>query len=131
MKNIARILLGIMMLLAGISHLTFFREEFPAQVPKWLPQEESFVDFVVISSGVVEIAFGLALLFLIQYRNIIGWTLAIFFVLIFPGNLSQYTNKIDAFGLDTDAKRLARLFFQPVLIFWALWCTDAWKNRNK
>lgn len=129
MKKVFRILLALMMIFAGISHLTFLREEFPAQVPKWLPENESFVDFVVISSGMVEIAFGLALLFLTKYRSKVGWALAIFFVLIFPGNISQYTHSIDAFGLDTDFKRLMRLFFQPLLVIWALWSTDAWKKK--
>lgn len=50
--------------------------------------------------------------------------LALFYVAIFPGNISQYVNGISAFGLDTDQARLIRLFFQPVLIAWALWSTD-------
>ena len=39
----------------------------------------------------------------------------------------------DAFGLDSDRARLVRLFFQPVLVAWALWSTGAWRawrNRN-
>ncbi|WP_233493644.1 DoxX family protein [Desertihabitans brevis] len=47
-----------------------------------------------------------------------------FFVAIFPGNLAQLNRHQDAFGLDTDRKRIARLFGQPVLIAWALWCTS-------
>ncbi len=35
-------------------------------------------------------------------------------------------NQVDAFGLTTDSARFTRLFFQPVLIIWALWTTDAW-----
>ena len=48
----------------------------------------------------------------------------LFYVMIFPGNISQYVNGINAFGLDTDQARLIRLFFQPVLIACALWSTD-------
>lgn len=113
------------MALAGIGHLTFQREEFHAQVPRWLPNDAAFMDFVVISSGIVEILLGLSLIFWVRYRVKIGLLLALFFVLIFPGNISQYTNGIDGFGLDTASKRLTRLFFQPVLIFWALWSTGA------
>ncbi|WP_353958666.1 DoxX family protein [Zunongwangia endophytica] len=51
--------------------------------------------------------------------------LALFYVLIFPGNISQYQNKIDAFSLDSDTKRFVRLLFQPVLIYGALWTTGA------
>ena len=48
-----------------------------------------------------------------------------FYIAIFAGNIAQYTEHRDAFGLDTDTKRFARLFFQPVLVAWALWATDA------
>ena len=126
-QKFMRILLGLFMVLAGIGHLTFQREEFQAQVPRWLPTDPAFMDFVVLASGIVEISLGLAMIFIVKYRIKVGMALAIFFVLIFPGNISQYTNGIDAFGLDTDQKRLIRLFFQPVLIFWALWSTGAWR----
>lgn len=123
-----RILLGLFMVFAGIGHLTFQREAFQAQVPRWLPDDPSFVDFVVVSSGIVEITLGLAMLFLVKHKAKVGLALAIFYVLVFPGNVSQYTNRIDAFGLDTDQKRLIRLFFQPVLILLALWSTGALKQ---
>ncbi len=126
-QNIARVILGLFMTFAGIGHLTFQREEFKAQVPRWLPEDPAFMDFVVLSSGMVEIALGLAMIFLWKYKVQVGMVLAIFFVLVFPGNISQYTNGIDGFGLDTDEKRFGRLFFQPVLILWALWSTGALK----
>lgn len=125
-----RIILGAFMLLAGIGHLTFQRTEFLAQVPSWLPDSPRFMDFVVISSGVVEIFFGLAMIFWVRQKIKVGIALAIFYVLVFPGNISQYTNGIDAFGLDTDLKRLIRLFFQPVLIIWALWSTGVFKRKT-
>ncbi|WP_028376118.1 MauE/DoxX family redox-associated membrane protein [Leeuwenhoekiella sp. MAR_2009_132] len=126
-QNVFRILLGSLMTLAGVGHLTFQRDEFQAQVPNWLPTDPAFIDFVVLASGVVEILFGLSMIFLVRYKVKVGLALALFYVLIFPGNISQYTNGIDAFGLDTDGKRLMRLFFQPVLILWALWSTGALK----
>lgn len=125
-----RILLGVMLLFAGISHLTFARQEFLAQVPTWLPVNG---DLVVVLSGIVEIILGASLVALGRYRAIIGWIVAAFFVAIFPGNISQYINGIDAFGLNTDTDRFIRLFFQPVLVVWALWSTgawQAWRNRN-
>lgn len=128
-QNVMRIILGTFMLLAGIGHLTFQRTEFLAQVPRWLPDSPGFMDFVVISSGVVEIFFGLAMIFWVKQKIKVGIALAIFYVLVFPGNISQYTNGIDAFGLDTDLKRLIRLFFQPVLILWALWSTGVFKRK--
>lgn len=130
-QNILRILLGAFMLLAGIGHLTFLRAEFQAQVPRWLPDSPGFMDFVVVSSGIVEIMFGLAMLFWTKQRIKVGIALAVFYVLVFPGNISQYTHGIDAFGLDTDQKRLIRLFFQPVLILWALWSTGVFRARMR
>jgi uncharacterized membrane protein len=130
-QTILRILLGAALLFAGISHLTFNRLEFVAQVPNWVPLS---TDLVVILSGIVEIALGLSLIALYNWKALAGWATAIFFVLIFPGNISQYANQVDAFGLDTDQARLIRLFFQPVLVLWAIWSTGALKafvNRNK
>lgn len=130
-QSICRILLGAALLFAGISHLTFNRDEFTAQVPNWIPLS---TDLVVFLSGIVEIVLGLSLLFLYKFKVLVGWVTAIFFILIFPGNISQYVNEVDAFGLDSDTARLVRLFFQPVLIVWALWSTGAWKaskDRNK
>ena len=126
-KHIARTLLGAALAYAGITHLTTNRTEFLAQVPTWLPLD---ADFVVLASGVVEILLGLSLILLVKYQIQIGWITAVFFVAIFPGNISQYVNGIDAFGLDTDQARLTRLFFQPLLVIWALWCTGAWKSRK-
>ena len=127
--HLARTLLGAALAYAGITHLTTNRTEFLAQVPTWVPLD---ADFVVVASGVVEILLGLSLILLIKHKEKIGWITAAFFVAIFPGNISQYVNGIDAFGLDTDQARLTRLFFQPLLVIWALWCTGAWKNyRNK
>ncbi|MFI8380251.1 MauE/DoxX family redox-associated membrane protein [Leeuwenhoekiella sp. NPDC079379] len=130
-QKVFRILLGSLMTLAGVGHLTFQRDEFQAQVPNWLPTEPAFIDFVVLASGVVEILFGLSMIFLVRHKVKVGLALALFYVLIFPGNISQYTNGIDAFGLDTDGKRFIRLFFQPVLILWALWSTGALKSLLK
>ena len=127
-KLIFSLPLGAFMTYAGISHLTFNRQEFVAQVPTWLQFSPGFTDFVVLASGVVEIAFGLGIIFLVaKKRAIAGALLALFYVAIFPCNINQYVNHINAFGLNTDNLRLIRLFFQPVLIFLALWTTGGWK----
>lgn len=121
-QNFFRILLGIFMVTAAIGHFTFQRADFQAQVPNWVPMDK---DFVVILSGIVEIALGLSMIFLTRYKVKVGIVLAIFYVLVFPGNIAQYLNGTSAFGLDTDQARLIRLFFQPVLIFVTLWSTGA------
>ena len=124
-QNIFRILLAVFMIYAGLSHLTFNRIDFQAQVPDWVPMSK---DLVVILSGIVEITLGLALIFWKNERARIGWVLALFFILVFPGNIAQYIDGKDAFGaLNTDKARLIRLFFQPVLIAWALWSAGSWQ----
>ena len=126
-KKFAQVLLGIVLTYAGSLHLTSSRQEFQAQVPTWLPLDP---DFVVISSGIVEIILGLSLLILWRYRTKVGVIVAIFFVLIFPGNINQYVNQIDAFGLNSDRERLIRLFFQPLLVLWALWSTNFFTRNH-
>jgi len=123
-RVIARLWLGASLTFAGISHLSFSRQEFRAQVPAWVPVDE---DLVVLASGVVEIVLGLALLFAVRrWRPIVGVVVAVFFVAVFPGNIGQWREHVDAFGLDSDGKRFTRLFFQPVLIAIALWSTGGW-----
>ncbi len=125
LRTAGRLLLGGFLTVAGIGHLTSMRQEFQAQVPPWLPLDP---DFVVVASGIVEVGLGAALILAPRaVRPAVGWAAAAFFVAIFPGNISQYLTRTDAFGLDSDAARLMRLFFQPALVVWALWATGAWK----
>jgi uncharacterized membrane protein len=131
MKVVARlpqVVLGCALAYAGIGHLTSSRQEFQAQVPTLL---KDYADFVVLASGVVEIALGVGLIALWKYRVQIGWLVAAFFVAIFWGNISQYLNGVDAFGLNSDSARLIRLFFQPLLVMWALGSTGAWSARKR
>ena len=131
-KTLFQLLLGAFLLSAGTSHLGSNRTEFLAQVPTWLPLDP---DFVVVASGLVEITLGALListaLIFKKYRSVVGLMAAAFFILIFPGNINQYINQIDAFGLDTDTKRLIRLFFQPPLVIWALWSSDGFSLLKK
>jgi uncharacterized membrane protein len=122
LQKAARILLGTFMVFAGIAHLTFQRKAFQAQVPDFVPVSK---DLTVVLSGYVEIALGLTLILWKKQRTNTGMFLAVFFILVFPGNIAQYLGHKSAFGLDTEQKRMGRLFFQPVLIVWALWSTGA------
>jgi uncharacterized membrane protein len=123
-RTLLRWLLGVALIGAGVGHLTAQREEFRAQVPHWLPID---ADLVVVGSGILELALGAALIGLARHRVLIGTAVAAFFVVIFPGNIAQWLEGTDAFGLDTDGERFARLFFQPVLVVWALGTTGAWQ----
>lgn len=122
LRFLARLALGAALIYAGIGHLSFSRQEFQAQVPVWLPLNP---DFVVLASGVVEIMLGIGIASAGALVPIAGLAAAAFFIAIFPGNINQYVEGISAFGLDTDQQRLTRLFFQPLLVLWALWSTSA------
>lgn len=127
-RTAARVALGSIMTFAGVTHLTVARDEFRAQVPDWFPVD---ADVVVLASGVAEIALGASFVALPRRRRTIGALLAAFFVVIFPGNIAQYVEHTDAFGLDTDTKRFVRLFFQPVLVAWALFGGGVLPRRRR
>ena len=126
-RTAVRLLLGAAMVGAGLLHLTTQRQEFRAQVPGWFPVDQ---DLTVLVSGVVEIALGAAFVALPGRRRLVGALLAAFFVVVFPGNVAQYVEGTDAFGLDTDRARLVRLFFQPVLVLLALF-GGGWFQRTR
>jgi hypothetical protein len=125
LRRVPQVLLGSALVYAGIGHLTTSRQKFQAQVPTLF---KDYADFVVLASGVIEILLGLSLIVLWKYRVQIGWAVALFFIAVFWGNISQYVNGVDAFGLDSDQARLIRLFFQPLLVIWALGSTGAWTH---
>ena len=128
LRKLPQMVLGLALAYAGVGHLTTSRQEFQAQVPTLF---KDYADFVVLSSGVVEIALGVGLIALWKYRVQLGWIVAAFFVAIFWGNISQYIKGVDAFGLNSDSARLIRLFFQPLLVMWALGSTGAWSARKR
>ena len=123
LETIARWALATVLLVAGVGHFVQL-DEFRAQVPPWMPAPEA----VVIVSGIVELTLAVALVAFPKWRTRVGWVVAAFFIIIFPGNISQFVTQTNGFGLDTDAARAIRLLFQPVLVVWALWCTGAWRS---
>ncbi|MCV7419044.1 hypothetical protein H7K45_00655 [Mycobacterium yunnanensis] len=127
-RVLGRVLLGAALVFAGTSHLTFARHAFYAQIPPWLPLNATFV---IIASGIVEIVLGIALVVVPRHRVVLGWAAAALFVVVFPGNVSQFLTHSPAFGLDSDLSRGVRLLFQPLLVVWALWCTGAWSALRR
>ncbi len=126
-RLVGRLLLGAFLVVAGVAHVVA-REEFHAQVPSWFPVD---ADVTVLASGAVELALGAAVLLVPRARRpLVGWLVAALFVVVFPGNVAQYVEGVDAFGLDSDGARLTRLFFQPLLVVWALWSSGAWPRRR-
>ena len=131
-QRLARWMLSGMMIFAGTSHLTFARRAFRAQVPEFVPEMLPLtVDQVVVWSGLVEVAMGASLVLLPRQKKVVGVVLGTFFVAIVPGNVAQWKHHRDAFGLNTDARRLWRLSAQPLLVAWALWSTGALDQANK
>ena len=121
-RSVARVVLGGALIIAGLGHLTFARKAFQAQVPDWVGIDKNLV---VVLSGLVEISLGLALIVVRRRRPMLGLAVGLFFIAVFPGNISQFIDRHDAFGLNSDAARRNRLFFQPVLVAWAWWSTNA------
>lgn len=123
-RTVARVALAVLLLAAGVSHLTTLRRGYRIVVPDWATEVlRTDKDTIVVVSGVVEFMLGAALLVLPRERTRIGVVVAAFFVAVFPGNVHQWRQRTSAPGLDTDGKRLARLFLQPALVAWALWST--------
>lgn len=120
-RFIGRVVLAAILIVAGIGHFAN-TSEFIAQVPPWAPAPE----FIIYASGILEIMLGVALLTVPKYRVYVGLLISGFFVVIFPGNISQFVTQTDAFGLDSDLARFIRLLFQPLLVFLAIWSTGAW-----
>ena len=131
MRALARWGLAALLVAAGVGHLTTLRRGFRIAVPDWATRVlRTDKDTIVLVSGVVEVMLGLAFALLPRERWRIGLAIAAFFVAVFPGNLYQWQQGTSAPGLDTDAKRLARLFLQPVLVAWALWATRGGGQRR-
>jgi uncharacterized membrane protein len=127
LRRFFKVLLGLALIFAGTGHLSFSRVAFQAQVPAWLPMDP---DLVVILSGFVEIALGLSLVFWKSWEYRVGIVVALFFLAVFPGNISQFLTHTDAFGLNSDSSRAVRLIFQPILVLWALWSTGVLPRRK-
>ena len=126
-RAVARWALAVFLIAAGVGHLVV-PGEFLAQVPPWLPGWLPDAETIVLLSGLAEIALGVALALLARHRVLVGWLVAALFVVVFPGNVSQAVTGTDAFGLDSPTARWVRLAFQPLLIVWALWSTEAWRS---
>jgi len=125
-RLLLRLALAAFLGFAGVNHFTD-AEEFLAQVPPYLPEPE----LLVAVSGVVEIALALALVLLPRWRHAVGFAALLFLVAVTPGNLAQYTEARDAFGLNTDAARLTRLLLSPLLWLWASAAGDLWPRPRR
>ena len=130
-RTLARGALSALLVAAGAAHLTTLRRGFRIVVPDWATRLlRTDKDTIVVVSGVVEVMLGAALVLLPRERTRIGLAIAAFFIAVFPGNVHQWRRGSAAPGLDTDAKRLGRLFLQPVLVAWAIWASAGAATRR-
>lgn len=117
-KTIARVLMSILFMLAGINH---FRspQMYRAIMPPYLPWHTQLVAL----SGAAELGLG-ALALVPQWRRQAGWGLIALLVAVFPANLhmalhSDHYPQIPAWLL------WCRLPLQVLLIASVRWCTTA------
>ena len=125
-RRLLRYSLAAFLAVAGVGHFTN-TEEFLAQVPPYLPAPT----LLVLVSGVVELALAAALVLLPRRRAAVGLAVLVLFIAVLPGNIAQYTEARDAFGLDTDAARLTRILLSPLLWLWALAAGDIWPRPRR
>ena len=123
-RTVARWIFAVALGAIGITHFVSTRG-FRVVVPDWATRLTHLdKEAIVIASGAAEIALAAGLIALPRERRRLGWATAAFFVAVLPGNIHQWRTRRSTPGLDTDARRLGRLFLQPLLVAWALWATD-------
>lgn len=123
MRAVARWALAIALGAIGVMHFSSTRG-FRVVVPDWAVEITRLdKDTIVLASGAAELALATGLIALPRERRRIGWATAAFFVAVLPGNIHQWRTRRSTPGLDTDGRRLGRLFLQPLLVLWALWAT--------
>lgn len=104
-------------LIAGAAHLTM-TDTFLRIVPDWVP----FPRVVVLLTGGCEIAGGGALVSR-RFRRLAGVMLALYAVCVFPANIKHaIDDRHRPAGPANSWYHGPRLAFQPVLVWWALFC---------
>lgn len=130
-RAVARWILALALGAIGVTHFVSTRG-FRVVVPDWATRITRLdKDAIVIASGAAEVALAAGLIALPRERRRVGWATAAFFVAVFPGNVHQWRTRRSTPGLDTDARRLGRLFLQPLLVVWALWATGDQDRRPR
>ncbi|MCG7418143.1 hypothetical protein MHY30_11575 [Microbacterium sp. ACRRU] len=123
-RSLARGVLALLLVAAGVSHLTWGRRGYRIVVPDWATGVlRTDKDAIVVASGAVEVVLGVGLVAFPRERRRIGAAITAFFIAVFPGNVHQWRTGRSAPGLSTDRARLVRLFLQAPLVAWAWWST--------
>ena len=127
-KSVLRWLLAAIYLAAGIGHL-WSPDKFLLIVPEWVPMPRA----VILVTGACEIAAALCLL-TTRWRRLAGIMLALYAVCVFPANIKHAIEGIPVPPIpDTWWYHAPRLAFQPVLVWWALFCSGVidWPARSR
>ena len=113
-----RIAMTVFYLGAGLLHVGSAGKFMPI-MPDWVPRPE----FVIIATGWCEIAGAIALL-TPRLRRAAGVMLALYAICVFPANIKHALEQINLPGLPSSWwYHGPRLAMQPVLVWWALWCS--------
>ena len=127
-RTVLRWLLVAVYLAAGVGHLRS-PDTFALIVPDWVPQPHA----VILITGACEIAGAIALL-TARWRRIAAIALALYAVCVFPANIKHAFEHISVPPIpDSWWYHAPRLAFQPVFVWWALFCggvTD-WPIRKR
>lgn len=122
-----RWVLAAFYMLAGVLHLAI-PDKFLLIVPNWVPLPHE----TVLLTGLCEVAGSIALLFR-RTAPLAGMMLALYAVCVFPANIKHAVEGIHVPGLpDSWWYHGPRLAFQPVFVWWALFCVGLidWPARR-
>ena len=105
-----------MLLFTAIGHFVF-TEGMSMMIPKFIPLKESFVYL----TGVFEILLAIGLL-IPRLKDISGWVLIIFLLLMLPANIYASINNVNYQKGTFDGNGLTYLWFRiPLQILFIIW----------
>lgn len=122
LKLTLRLVLGVLMVFVGVLHFTK-TDFFIAIMPPYLPLHRE----LVLLSGAIEIALGIALL-IPRTAQLAGLGCIALYIAVFPANIHMAMHP-ELFPDISPTALYIRLPIQGVLIAWAWWCTRA-KNPH-
>ena len=123
-----RWLMAALFVAAGVAHLRS-PEGFLAITPDWVP----FAPQVIFYTGLFELVAAAALVTR-RFRVWAGIALALYSLAVWPANIKHAFEGIHvAISPDTWWYHAPRLALQPIIIWWALYCSGAvdwpWRRR--
>ena len=120
--------MAVIYILFGIVHVTS-PDPFLPIMPDWVPEPR----LVVVLTGVCEILGGIGL-FIPRFRWLAGVMLALYAICVFPANIKHALMHVHLSQLpDSWWYHGPRLAFQPVFVWWALFCSGVidWPFRKR